>query len=171
MLHVGSLEPRKGLDVLIAAAAAEPGWRLVLAGAPAYGGQQLRAEAGAAGALLLDGVGDDELVALYRAAEAVASPALHEGFGIVPLEAMACGTPALVAAGAGALEEVSGPAATVVADRTPAAWTAAIAAARTRRDALAEAGIAHARRFRWPAVAAATRAVLVEAAESRGRAA
>ena len=163
VLHVGSLEPRKGLDVLIAASAGAP-WRLVLAGSPGFDGARTLAAAEAAGALVLPGVGDEDLLELYRAAEAVAAPALYEGFGIVPLEAMACGTPALIAAGAGALEEVSGAAAMVVAERTPAAWAVAVESAGRRREELAAAGRAHAAKYRWDDVARATREVLAEAA-------
>ena len=167
VLHVGSLEPRKGLDVLFAAARGA-GWRLVLAGSAGHRGTDLLEEARRAGAVLLPGIGDDGLVELYRAAEAVAAPALYEGFGIVPLEAMACGTPAVVAAKAGALEEVSGAAAIVVGERTAEAWRDGIARARERRAELAEAGIVHAARYRWADVAARTREVLL-AASRRGR--
>jgi glycosyltransferase involved in cell wall biosynthesis len=163
VLHVGSLEPRKALEPLLAAAAGAR-WRLVLAGAPAYGGARLVAAARAGGATVLGAVADDDLLALYRGAEVVAAPALYEGFGIVPLEAMACGTPVAVAAGAGALEEVSGPAAIVVRERSGSAWAAAIEEAAARRDELAVRGPAHAARYRWADVAAATRAVLAEAA-------
>ena len=167
VLHVGSLEPRKGLDVLLAAAQGA-GWTLVLAGSTSYKGEGLRAAAEHAGAVVIGGASDDELVGLYRAAEAVAAPAIYEGFGIVPLEAMACGTPAVVAANAGALEEVSGAAAVVVGERTPEAWRAGIEEARRRRPELESAGIAHAARYRWADVAAATRVVLAEAAGGRG---
>jgi glycosyltransferase involved in cell wall biosynthesis len=77
---------------------------------------------------------------------------------------MACGTPAVIAAGSGGLEEVSGPAAIVVAERSGEAWRAALEQALSRPPELIERGLVHAARFRWPAVAAQTREVLAEAA-------
>ncbi len=164
VLHVGSLEPRKGLGVLIAAAAAQPGWRLVLAGRPGHEGERIAADAREAGAILLPDVDDDSLARLYRAAEVVAVPSLYEGFGMVPLEAMASGTPAVVAADAGALAEVAGDAAIQVRERRPEAWTRGIAAARERREELIPKGLERAARHRWPQVAAAVREVLRDAA-------
>ena len=61
VLHVGSLEPRKGLEVLIAAARRSD-WRLVLAGSPGYGGERILADARSAGAIHLEGIDDDGLV-------------------------------------------------------------------------------------------------------------
>jgi glycosyltransferase involved in cell wall biosynthesis len=55
-------------------------------------------------------VSPDELVELYRKASALVFPSLYEGFGLPPLEAMACGCP-VVASRAGALPEVCGDAA------------------------------------------------------------
>jgi glycosyltransferase involved in cell wall biosynthesis len=164
VLHVGSLEPRKGLDVLIGAAGRTSAWRLVLAGRPGHDGQRILTAARAVGATWLPDVGDDQLARLYRAAAAVAVPSLYEGFGIVALEAMASGTPAVVAADAGALGEVAGDAAVQVEQRTPEAWLAAIAAAVERRDALVPAGLERAARHRWPQVAAEVRRVLELAA-------
>jgi glycosyltransferase involved in cell wall biosynthesis len=166
VLHVGSLEPRKGLDVLIEAAATEPGWRLVLAGRPGHDGERIETAARAAGATLLADLDDAALARLYRAAEAVAAPSLYEGFGMVPLEAMASGTPAVVAADAGALTEVTGDAAISVAERTPRAWLEAIAEARERRAELVPRGLARAAAHRWPTVAQAVREVLREAADA-----
>lgn len=167
VLHVGSLEPRKGLDVLIGAAAREPGWRLALAGHPGHEGARIAAMAREAGAVLLGELDDATLVRLYRAAEVVAVPSLYEGFGMVPLEAMASGTPAVVAADAGALSEVAGDAAVVVSERTPDAWGRAISDTRGRREALVEAGLRQAALHRWPQISAAVRAVLSEAAARR----
>ena len=164
VLHVGSLEPRKGLDVLIAAAADSPGWRLVLAGRPGHEGERILATARQAGAAWLPDLDDDALARLYRAAQVVAVPSLYEGFGIVPLEAMASGTPVVVAAEAGALAEVAGDAAVEVRERTPEAWTAAIAAASERRDELVPAGLRRAAGHRWREVGAAVRGVLEGAA-------
>jgi glycosyltransferase involved in cell wall biosynthesis len=164
VLHVGSLEPRKGLGVLIEAAAAQPGWRLVLAGRPGHEGEWIAAQAREAGAILLPDVDDAALARLYRAAEVVAVPSLYEGFGMVPLEAMASGTPAVVAADAGALAEVAGDAAIQVAERTPEAWITGIEEATRRREELILKGLERAARHRWPQVAAAVRAVLSDAA-------
>jgi glycosyltransferase involved in cell wall biosynthesis len=174
VLHVGSLEPRKGVEVLIEAAnlaaAAGAGWRVVLAGNPGFQAERIEAAARASSACeLLGEVSEDELLDLLRAAGAFAAPALFEGFGIAPLEAMACGTPAVIAADSGGLEEVSGPAAIVVGERSAEAWRAALERALERPPALVERGLAHAAQFRWPVVAAQTRAVLAEAAESRRR--
>lgn len=169
-LHVGSNEPRKGIEVLVEAAelAAREGagWRVVLAGSSGFQGERIEAAARASGACsLLGPVSDEELLDLLRAAAAFAAPALYEGFGIAPLEAMACGTPAVIAAGSGGLEEVSGPAAIVVPERSAEAWRAALEQALAHPPELIERGLEHAARFRWPVVAAQTREVLAEAAD------
>lgn len=171
VLHVGSLEPRKGVEVLVEAAALAAsegaGWRLVLAGSSGFGSEAVEAAARASGAChLLGPVSEEELLDLMRAAGAFAAPALYEGFGIAPLEAMACGTPAVIAADSGGLEEISGPAAIVVAERTAGAWRDALEVALARPEELIERGLGHAVRFRWPAVAAEVRNVLAEAART-----
>jgi glycosyltransferase involved in cell wall biosynthesis len=174
VLHVGSIEPRKGLDVLIdatvhAAAEGKP-WRLVLAGSTTPLGETSAAAARASGVCnILGPVEEEELLDLYRAAAAFAAPALYEGFGIAPLEAMACATPVVIAADSGGLEEISGSAAIVVRDRNPEAWRHAIETAIEQPPGLIDRGTALAARFRWPVVAAQTREVLAEAAAARTR--
>jgi glycosyltransferase involved in cell wall biosynthesis len=171
VLHLGSLEPRKGLAVLIEAAELAAtrgaGWRLVLAGSAGFGSEEIAAAARRSRVCdLLGPVADDDLVELMRAAGAYAAPAIYEGFGIPPLEAMACGTPAVVAADSGGLVEVSGPAAIVVEERSAEAWVEGIEAALARPADLVASGIAHAARYRWPQVSHETREVLAEAAAS-----
>lgn len=99
VLFVGTRNPRKNLARLIEA------WSRV----PDKGGRVLRAVGGAGRAFsrealppipadvkLEDAANDDALVALYRGADLLVQPSLYEGFGLPPLEAMACGTPAVV---------------------------------------------------------------------------
>ena len=168
VLAVGSIEPRKGLDVLVSAAAEAAAhgdsWQLVLAGGIGYRGQETARAALAAGGRWLGVVTESELVSLYRAAGAVAVPSLYEGFGFTAVEAMACGTPAVVAANSGGLVETSRPAAVVVEERTGRAWASGLRQALSRRDELASVSLNHARRFRWQDAARATGEVLRQAA-------
>ena len=57
-------------------------------------------------------VKDEHLPALYRAASAFVYPSLYEGFGMPPIEAMACGCP-VISSLRGALKEVVGDAALI----------------------------------------------------------
>ena len=171
VLAVGSLEPRKGLDVLVDAAqlARSRGleWRVVLAGATGFRGEALAARARSSGACTVLGpVDESELLALYRAAEVLAAPSLYEGFGLTPLEALACGTPAVVAGGSGGLVETVADAALVVETRQPEAWVEALERA-ADRDLLAPTGLCHVEQYRWPAVARRLLDVFAEVAAER----
>ena len=172
VLAVGSLEPRKGLDVLVDAAqlARSRGleWRVVLAGATGFRGEALAARARSSGACTVLGpVDESELLALYRAAEVLAAPSLYEGFGLTPLEALACGTPAVVAGGSGGLVETVADAALVVETRQPEAWVEALERAAADRDLLAPTGLCHVEQYRWPAVARRLLDVFAEVAAER----
>src|SRR5436853_7740008 len=86
--------------------------RLVVAGqlgklAPYLHGALARGHAPRDRVVLAGFVTDDELAALYAAAECLLHPALLEGFGLTPLESLAAGTP-VIAFRAGAVEEVVG---------------------------------------------------------------
>jgi glycosyltransferase involved in cell wall biosynthesis len=93
----------------------------------------------------------------------VAYVSLYEGFGLPVLEAMACGAP-VVAARAGALEEVSGDAAVLVDPLDAEAIAAGLTEAIDRREELRARGLQRARAFDWRAVARETVAVYREAA-------
>jgi glycosyltransferase involved in cell wall biosynthesis len=97
LLIVGALEPRKAPELALGAfARARAGGldaELVVAGA----GRRARALAGRPGVRVLGPVDDAELDGLYRGALAVVQPSYLEGYGLVPLEALARGTPAVVA--------------------------------------------------------------------------
>jgi glycosyltransferase involved in cell wall biosynthesis len=94
----------------------------------------------------------DELVGLYQRAQALVFPSLYEGFGLPPLEAMACGCPVAVSR-AGALPEVCAEAARYFDPEDPEdIATAALALLANPRE-LVERGLERARRFTWDACA------------------
>ena len=96
----------------------------------------------------------DELVGLYRRAAALVFPSLYEGFGLPPVEAMACGCP-VAASSAGSLPEVCGDAAVLFDPTDPEAIAAGILEALTRSAELSAAGLARAACFTWDATARA----------------
>jgi glycosyltransferase involved in cell wall biosynthesis len=117
LLAVGRLVPRKGFDRAIRALARIPDAELVIAGGPDAGllvadpeAERLRklaAEYGVADRVrLLGGVRHQDMPALMSRADLVLSTPVYEPFGIVPLEAMACGTPVVATAVGGQLDTV-----------------------------------------------------------------
>jgi glycosyltransferase involved in cell wall biosynthesis len=135
-LHVGSISRKKNLLPVVQAVARlrQSGHvvKLVLVGrvyGKARDDELLRAfESGDLedDVMWLGPVPDDDLPALYNAAVALVFPSLQEGFGLVPLEAMACGLP-VVTSGAGAIGEVVGDAAFIVDHASEeSAWASAL---------------------------------------------
>jgi glycosyltransferase involved in cell wall biosynthesis len=111
------------------------------------------------------GVPTDELVTLYRRAAAVVFPSLYEGFGLPPLEALACGCP-VAASRAGSLPEVLGDAAVLFDPEDPAAIAAGVAQALDRAAELGRRGPERAAAFTWETTARAHDAVYAVAASS-----
>ncbi|HET9242295.1 MAG TPA: glycosyltransferase family 1 protein [Gaiella sp.] len=111
------------------------------------------------------GVSLDELVSLYRRAAALVFPSLYEGFGLPPLEAMACGCPVAVS-DAGSLPEVVGDAAALFEPHDASAIARGIREALERASELAPRGVAHAAGFTWDATARAHDRVYELAAET-----
>lgn len=166
ILYLGTLEPGKNLPLLIRAYTqmkrAQPDMpqHLVLAGASGWGVREIEKEiqrSDATGFQLIGFVADLDLVALYSLADLFAYPSLYEGFGMPPLEALACGAPVLVS-NVSALPEVLGNlwqgqrAGLALDPRDETAWTNAMTRVLTD-DALAAklraAGPQRAREFSW----------------------
>jgi glycosyltransferase involved in cell wall biosynthesis len=122
ILYIGTIEPRKNIVRLLRAFArakrdARLPHRLVLVGARGWRYAQVDrviAEEGMGEAVIFTGYApQEELPSWYRAADLFVYPSLYEGFGLPPLEAMACGTP-VVTSNASSLPEVVGDAALMV---------------------------------------------------------
>ncbi len=114
-------------------------------------------------------VPQDDLPTLYSGAIALVFPSLHEGFGMPPLEALACGTP-VACSNVSAMPEVVGEAALTFDPYDPQAIASAIR--RLLDDAalraeLRERGLRRAARFTWKRTARATLAVYQELCDSR----
>ncbi|TQJ04794.1 glycosyltransferase involved in cell wall biosynthesis [Amycolatopsis cihanbeyliensis] len=162
VLAVGTLEPRKGIDVLIQAVAGLDSVPLVLVGQPGWGGLDPRALAEEHGLpehrlRVLGRLSDAELAQALRRASVLAAPSLAEGFGLPVLEAMACGVP-VVHSDVAALVEVAGAAGITVPRADPAALTGALRSVLEEpglAPRLGAAGRARAERFSWQRAAEA----------------
>jgi len=129
-LFVGNGLPHKNLDVLIEALRLDPRLKLDCVGLLPERRAHHAARAAAFGVadrVAFFAADDDALVSLYRMAQALVLPSTAEGFGLPPLEAMACGTPAIVA-DLPVLREVCGDAARFVAPNDAEGWAQAMAA-------------------------------------------
>lgn len=177
VLYVGARKAHKNLELLLRAVAAMPDATrppLVLSGEPWAPGDGLATLATTLGVSRLvhfsgDTRDDAALSALYAGAALYAHPALCEGFGLPPLEAMACGTPVL-SSDAGSLAEVLGDAAELLPPREPAAWAHAIERLlgdTARRAELVTRGHAQVARYSWTRAADETRAAYREACLER----
>jgi glycosyltransferase involved in cell wall biosynthesis len=142
VLLVGSVEARKN-PLAAVAAAGEVGLPLVAVGPVRDAG--LARELEQRGARLRGYVKQDELVDLYRGAACLVMPSRYEGFGLPVLEAMASGTPVVVAPDP-ALREVAGDAAVFA---KPDELAGGIRRALADRDALVAAGLERARGYTW----------------------
>ncbi len=171
LLYVGDDEPRKNLGLLLAgyalyrAHAGADALPLVLAG---------RTEARGAGLQVVARPDAEQLAALYAHAAVLVHPSLHEGFGLVALEAMSAGVPVLAARTAG-VQEVCGDAAIYVDGRDPHVLGRELGRIATdpalRRD-LTERGRRRAAEFSWARSARAHAAAYALAvSQSRARAA
>ena len=169
LLYVGTLEPRKNLHRLVRSLKEirRNGFRhpLVLVGADGWKMEELHAEIERLelkDAIRFTGyVPTKDLPGLFSLATLFVFPSLYEGFGLPPLEAMACGTPVLTS-NCTSLAEICGGGAYLVDPRDEQALAAGMMELLTdeemRRD-LGERGRLHARQFSWTNAARKTAAV------------
>jgi glycosyltransferase involved in cell wall biosynthesis len=169
MACVGTIQPRKGVDRVVAAFAASGlagrGWRLVVAGRTRPGYAPAWLERPPTGVVVTGAVPDATVVALTATAEIAVSASEYEGFGLTVLEAMAAGC-AVIAVDATAIPEVVGDAGLLVPDgsvETLASAMGRLASDAGERGRLADAARARAAGFTWAESARRTRAVYEEA--------
>lgn len=158
LLYAGTFSRHKNLGLVARALAAlgpaSADVSLVLVGrkdAGAFGEfQALVGELGLGARVITPGyVSRDELAALMSGAAAFVYPSRYEGFGLAPLEAMACGAP-VVASNVASLPEVVGTGGVLVDEATPESWAKAIGSAlEGERGEAQAAALTQARRFDW----------------------
>jgi D-inositol-3-phosphate glycosyltransferase len=164
---VGRIQPLKGPDVLISALAAlrrrnpAADVTVVICGGPSGSGLdrpssliELAESLGVADAVrFLPPLTGDGLARLYRTADLVAVPSYNESFGLVALEAQACGTPVVAAAVGGLVTSVrDGESGVLVDGHDPDDWARVLdklLAAPAYRRVLSEGAVAHAAGFSW----------------------
>jgi glycosyltransferase involved in cell wall biosynthesis len=157
ILFVGTLEPRKNIPNLIKAFAKlnSTEYKLVITGKK---GWKYKSIFNTAESLKITDktvftgyVPEDDLPALYSAADLFVYPSLYEGFGIPPLEAMACGTP-VITSNRSSLPEVAGNAALLVdpedTDELAEAMMKVIGDS-CLRDVMTKRGFEQAKKFSW----------------------
>ncbi|NQU36321.1 MAG: glycosyltransferase, partial [Actinobacteria bacterium] len=189
LLFVGRIQPLKAPDVIIRLTAdlveRDPGLRhsliSVICGGPSGAGperldelRKLAADLGVTDVVrFVPPANREDLADWYRSADVVLVPSYSESFGLVAIEAQACGTP-VVAADVGGLatavhHDNSG---LLVADHEPSSWHRVVAdllAEDHHRERLANGARIHAQDFSWTATASATLAVYREAIADRHR--
>lgn len=170
ILTLGVIQPRKNLGRLLEGFAALKGnleseHKLLIVGK--YGWKEANlerriAELGLAEDVVLTGYAPyEDLPALYNAADVFVYPSVYEGFGLPPLEAMACGTP-VITGDSSSLPEVVGEAGVMVDPYDPDAFTEAMArvlSSESLRAEMSARGLAQAKKFSWDKMAQETLAV------------
>jgi glycosyltransferase involved in cell wall biosynthesis len=161
LLFVGTIEPRKNLPALLDAWDRMPDRPpLVVAGSWGWRCDDVRERMEGLGPdlRLLGSIPDEDLPALYNLATCLVHPAWYEGFGLTPLEAMACGTPVVVSRAA-SLPEVVGDAGLLVDPADVEGWTAALQQVCDDEDlaaSLRARGLRRAAEFSWARAARGT---------------
>ena len=174
ILFVGTIEPRKNLLTLLEAwAMLRDRPDLVIVGGWGWNYEAIRDRISRLGDRVhhLDALEPSHLPAVYNLAKVLAHPAWYEGFGLPPLEAMACGTPVVVS-DSSSLPEVVGDAGLVVPAGDAEAWRKALEKVLGDHELAADLrrrGILRAAEFSWSRTAAMTWEVIDDAVGEMGR--
>ncbi len=174
ILYVGSEIPRKNLNRLLEAFALvkrkNPNAKLIKIGTPIHPSyyqnlqDQIRKLNLQDEVILINHVSRDELILFYNLADVFVFPSVYEGFGIPPLEAMACGAP-VICSNSSSLPEVVGDAAISVDPLNVSAWADTISEVLNNddmRNNLRARSLARAGQFSWERMARETLAVYEE---------
>jgi len=178
VLYFGTIEPRKNLQTVLDAyhallAQADPVLDLVIAGRKGWRFQpvfdQVRALGLETRVHFTDWVAEVDAPAVINAARAFVYPSHYEGFGLPPLEAMACGVP-ILCSNASSLPEVVGQAGLLLPPDNAGAWAEALS--RVLSDAglsrdLRARGLSRAGQFTWEVTARQTVAVYQRVTDAR----
>ncbi|HEY7341815.1 MAG TPA: glycosyltransferase family 1 protein [Ktedonobacterales bacterium] len=178
LLAVGNLQPRKNLPRLVRAFAQSKrtgayDGRLVLVGKSMWRESQIFQEIrqhGLENEIIVTGyIPEDDVVALYNGADAFVYPSIYEGFGLPPLEAMACGCP-VITGNTSSLPEVIGSAGIMVDPTSEEELARAIVAMTSDahvRDDYIRLGLERVQHFSATAAARDTLEVYYDAADRR----
>lgn len=157
-LYVGTIEPRKNVDLLLDAYQRLPPsiaeeFNLVLAGSRGWARPETlaRLDAPPRGVRYLGHISEDDLPGLFAGARAFVFPSLYEGFGFPVLQAMAAGTP-VITSGGSSLIEITGDSALLVDPHSTEELRGAmidLATSPAKRNRLRDQGRIRAARFSW----------------------
>ncbi|HET8912835.1 MAG TPA: glycosyltransferase family 1 protein [Ktedonobacteraceae bacterium] len=185
IFYLGGLDQRKNVPQLVRAFAelyrrlGDPGLQLLIAGNPDKqkgplfpDPRPVAADLGMTGQIVYRFIDEEDKPTLYSDASAFAFPSLYEGFGLTPLEAMACGAP-VICSNRTSLPEVAGDAAISLDPMDTAAWVDAMYNVLTKPELEADLrtrSLERAKWFHWRKTAKETLAAYEEAyARKRGR--
>lgn len=161
IFSLSTLEPRKNQASLIKAyelvKKVYPDLTLVIGGRTGWGEIPKAVE----GVLMPGYIPDNDLPALYSGAVVFALPSFYEGFGLSPLQAMACGTP-VVTSNISSMPEVVGDAGVLVDPQEVTEIAAGIIKGIKNQGKLRELGLAQAKKFTWDKAAKETYSVYKE---------
>jgi len=166
LLHVGTLEPRKNLEFLVKVfskvVSSNPNFHLVITGKKGWyykGLFNLVQKLNLDQKVIFTGyVQDEDLPYLYAGARAFVFPSLYEGFGLPPLEAMACGCP-VVSSDTSSMPEVIGEGGILLPLNDASLWIKAIGEILSKENIASfyrQKGLQQARKFSWQKTALKT---------------